>query len=136
MKVKLLHPKALSPTRGTRWSAGWDLYAIEDTYIFPNESLTIPLGISVDIGRGNVGLLCNRSSQWFKHGVFGEGKIDADFRSEVKIHLKNTSNTAYMILAGDRIAQLLIVPVDMREVRVVEELEVTSRTGGVGSTGK
>ena len=137
MKVKLLHPKAICPTRGTMWSAGWDLYAIEDLLIEPNSSATIPLGIAVDIGRGQVGLLSNRSSQWFHCDLFGEGRLDADYRGEVKVHLYNLGKHNVHILPGDRIAQLIIVPVDMRVCKVVDELEETTRgSGGFGSTNK
>jgi len=137
MKVKLIHPDAIIPTRATPWSAGWDLYAVEDTLIIPGASEVIPLGIAVDVGRGNFGLLTHRSSFGFKLDTISSfGVIDADYTNEVKVKLFNLGADGVHIKKGDRVAQLLVVPVDMRSVEVVEELEETTRKGGLGWSGK
>ena len=137
MKVKLIHPDAIIPTRATPWSAGWDLYAVEDTLIIPGASEVIPLGIAVDVGRGNFGLLTHRSSFGFKLDTIASfGVIDADYTNEVKVKLFNLGADGVHIKKGDRVAQLLVVPVDMRSVEVVEELEETTRKGGLGWSGK
>ena len=137
MKVKLIHPDATIPTRATPWSAGWDLYAVEDTLIIPGASEVIPLGLAVDVGRGNFGLLTHRSSFGFKLDTIASfGVIDADYTNEVKVKLFNLGADGVHIKKGDRVAQLLVVPVDMRSVEVVEELEETTRKGGLGWSGK
>ena len=137
MKVKLIHPDAIVPTRATPWSAGWDLYAVEDTLIIPGTSEVIPLGIAVDVGRGNFGLITHRSSFGFKLDTIASfGVIDADYTNEVKVKLFNLGADGVHIKKGDRVAQLLVVPVDMRSVEVVEELEETTRKGGLGWSGK
>ena len=137
MKVKLIHPDAIVPTRATPWSAGWDLYAVEDTLIIPGTSEVIPLGIAVDVGRDNFGLLTHRSSFGFKLDTISSfGVIDADYTDEVKVKLFNLGADGVHIKKGDRVAQLLVVPVDMRSVEVVEELEETTRKGGLGWSGK
>ena len=66
MNIKLLHPDAVVPTRGTSSSAGWDLYAIEDTIIYPGDNAVIPTGIAIEIPNGWFGLLTHRSSLAFK----------------------------------------------------------------------
>jgi len=137
MKVKLIHPDAIVPTRATPWSAGWDLYAVGDTLIIPGTSEVIPLGIAVDVGRDNFGLLTHRSSFGFKLDTIASfGVIDADYTNEVKVKLFNLGVDGVHIKKGDRVAQLLVVPVDMRSVEVVEELEETTRKGGLGWSGK
>ena len=137
MKVKLIHPDAIVPTRATPWSAGWDLYAVEDTLIIPGASEVILLGIAVDVGRDNFGLLTHRSSFGFKLDTISSfGVIDADYTNEVKVKLFNLGPDGVHIKKGDRVAQLLVVPVDMRSVEVVEELEETTRKGGLGWSGK
>ena len=137
MKVKLIHPDAIVPTRATPWSAGWDLYAVEDTLIIPGASEVILLGIAVDVGRDNFGLLTHRSSFGFKLDTISSfGVIDADYTNEVKVKLFNLGADGVHIKKGDRVAQLLVVPVDMRSVEVVEELEETTRKGGLGWSGK
>lgn len=137
MKVKLLHPSAICPTRGTAWSAGWDLYAVEDIIIIPGTSEVIPLGIAVDVGKGNFGLLTHRSSFGFKLDTIASfGCVDADYRGEVKVKLFNLGADGVYIKTGDRVAQLLIVPVEMKGIEVLEELEETFRgEGGFGHSG-
>lgn len=136
MKVKLLYPESIAPTRATTWSAGWDLYAIEPIIIVPGSSAVIPTGVAVDVGRGNFGLLTHRSSFAFKLDTIASfGVIDADFRGEVKVKLFNLGTDGVRIEPGDRVVQLLVLPVSMRCLEVVEELEETSRTGGFGSSG-
>ena len=110
---------------------------MEDTLIIPGASEVIPLGLAVDVGRGNFGLLTHRSSFGFKLDTISSfGVIDADYTNEVKVKLFNLGADGVHIKKGDRVAQLLVVPVDMRSVEVVEELEETTRKGGLGWSGK
>lgn len=142
---------ATCPTRGSVDSAGLDLYASEDTYIGQNATL-VPTGVHMAIPKGHVGLIRSRSGMAYKKNVFSEaGVIDADYRGEIKVLLYckktetnwvNGHNTSKLLPSkplvqkGERIAQLLIVPVNMSECRVVDSLDDTVRgEGGFGSTG-
>ena len=137
MKIELIHPDAKLPTRGSQWSAGLDLYAVDDFEIPPCEIRMIYIGIKVELPNGTVGLIRDRSSLGSKGFVTAAGVIDSDFRGEWKVILRNTRlDVAFRGVRGDRIAQVIIVPVNY--VTPVEGVITdTSRgAGGFGSTGK
>ena len=97
----------------------------------------IPLGVAVEIPKGHMGLLVPRSSMSKTPLRCANSIIDADYRGELSIAYENISCSDYMIFRGDRIAQLIIVPVAMVDVVEVDELSETERgAGGYGSTGK
>ena len=124
-------PKRANPT-----DAGADLMSTETVEIYPNEQKMIDTGVAVKIPEGYAGFVFNRSSQGKKgitipHSV---GVIDSDYRGNIKIILKNTSEDRYEIKIGDRIAQLVILPVLLPTF--VDAWNDTERgTGGFGSTG-
>ena len=103
------------------------------------EALT-PAGIAAAIPEGCVGVLAVRSSMGIRHGVAmsnGIGVIDSDYRGPLRVGLHNFRDTEYVVEPGDRIAQLLILPVLRPEVEVVSELSETARgAGGFGSPGR
>jgi len=152
MKVnfKKLHPDAVTPTQGTPGSAGYDLYAIEDvdmsSYYIDDRAYPLRTGLSLEIPSGTpftkyVGLVFARSSLHKRHLALanGVGVIDSDYRGEIKILLKCTDpmDTNQFVMAGDRVAQLVIMPVANIEFKEVAELTNTSRGfGGFGSTDK
>ena len=118
--------------------AGIDLYA--DKYaIVTGETVLISTGVAVAVPDGHVGLVCPRSGL-SKHGVTvanAPGVIDSGYRGEVMVRLTTTSKNPYRVHRGDRIAQLLIIPIVRPEVNVVVDLDDTERgTGGFGSTGR
>lgn len=138
IKVKLLNKKAKVPTKGTPSSAGWDLYASKTVLLVPGESIEVPTGIALEIPEDWVGLLTHRSSLGFKLDTIASfGVIDSDYRGEVKVKLFNLGEEGAWIKAGDRFAQLVIVPyLHWGEMEIVTELSDTARgTGGLGSTG-
>lgn len=136
MKVKLLSESAEVPTRGTKGSAGWDLYSIEDVLIPPQMSDVVPTGIAIQIPPGKFGLLTHRSSLAFTFDATASlGVIDSDYRGEVKIKLFNHGTEGLYIKAGDRVAQLLILNLHNSCLTVVDKLSDTDRAGGFGSTG-
>lgn len=141
LRVKLLTGTAKAPTRATDFSAGFDLYADEDCCLdacYDGARKAVCTGVAVAIDPGKVGLIWPRSGMAAKLGIdTGAGVIDSDYRGEVKVLLFNHGSSPVEIRRGDRIAQLLIVPVYGQSVEVVDELDDTGRGGkGFGSSGK
>lgn len=128
---------AFLPCRAHRTDAGADLKSTEDVDIYPAETKLIDTGVAVKIPEGYGGFVFNRSSQG-KHGIIltnSVGVIDSDYRGNIKVALKNISDNPYKIRRGDRIAQLVIMPVMLAEF--VDAWNDTERgTGGFGSTGR
>lgn len=119
--------------------AGIDLYAARDA-IVDGDTVLIPTGVAVAVPDGHVGLVCPRSGL-SKYGVTvanAPGVIDSGYRGELMVRLTSTSvTTPYEVYRGDRIAQLLIIPIARPEVNVVVDLDDTERgTNGFGSTGR
>ena len=96
--------------------------------------------VTAAIPAGHVGLLAVRSSMGIRHGVTlsnGVGVIDSDYRGQVHVGLHNLSGEPYTVQPGDRVAQLMVVPVAAPEIEVVDALPETVRgAGGFGSTGR
>lgn len=142
MKVKLLREDAVLPERKTPGSAGYDLCACigGDFTINPGELAIFPTGLAAEIPQGCAGLIFTRSGLGVKHGVAvsnGVGVIDSDYRGEIHVGLRNSGPVPYTIKPGERIAQLIIMPVCLPELEPAEELSETSRgADGFGSTGK
>jgi dUTP pyrophosphatase len=130
------------PEPATAGSAGMDLRAALDQPLTlqPGESALVPSGIAIHIGDpGWCALIVPRSGLGHKHGlVMGNlvGVIDADYQGPLMISCWNRGNVAYSIAPGDRIAQLLLVPVGRARLRVVDSFAPSVRgEGGFGSTG-
>ena len=140
--VKKLHPAAKLPVYATAEAAGADLCAClpEAVTIAPGETKMIPTGLAVEIPRGYVGLVFGRSGLALKRDLARANKvgvIDSDYRGELHVGLRNHSREAYAIQPGERVAQLVILPVCLPELAEVEELSETARgQGGFGSTGR
>ena len=133
---------AAAPMAATDGAAGFDLRATEGVVLFPGMWAAIGTGIAASIPECHAGLVCPRSGLAAKHGITvlnSPGVIDPDYRGEIKVLLINLSDELYEVHEGDRIAQLLVVPVarpDFSEVHVVSDLAQTQRgEGGFGSTG-
>lgn len=136
LQVKKLHNDAKLPQRAHA-SAGFDLFANGDIRISPGDTRPVSTGLAIAVPVGHVGLIRDRSSLGSKGIVITAGVIDSDYRGEWLICLHNSSNVSFMVNKGDKIAQVLILPVAAPEVVAVQELEATSRGDkGFGSTGK
>ncbi|MCL1904040.1 MAG: dUTP diphosphatase [Oscillospiraceae bacterium] len=141
INYKKLHPYAKQPFRATINSAGADLFALLDcdTVIKAESQSVIPTGIAVEIPEGYGGFIFPRSSVSTKHGVSlvnSVGLIDSDYRGELLISLINHSKKDYTVKSGERIAQLVIIPIEIAEFVQKSELSDTIRgEGGFGSTG-
>lgn len=143
IKIKLLDERAVIPTMGTEFSAGADLYALlsEAVELMKAHSTKIVhTGISLEIPKGYVGLVCARSGIANKKGLAPSNKIgiiDSDYRGEIMISLHNHSDEDVFIEDGERIAQLVIVPYLTPDFQICANLDKTERgSGGFGSTGE
>ncbi len=142
INVKLLRDGAHMPTYGSAEAAGADLYAcLEHTVtIDPGQTVWIPTGVAMEIPKGSAGLVFARSSMGVKRDLAPANKvgvIDSDYRGEINVVLHNHGSKIQQVENGERIAQLVIVPVFTPGFCQVEELDHTDRgTGGFGSTGK
>lgn len=125
------------PRRANPTDAGADLRSSEALEIYPGEQKLVDTGVAVKIPQGYAGFVFNRSSQG-KNGItipHSVGVIDSDYRGNIKVLLKNISEDPYQISIGDRVAQLVIVPILL--CTFAEAWNDTARgTGGFGSTGK
>ena len=143
LQIQRLRPYATIPTQATAGSAGYDLYAaLEAPVSIPvGEIVRIPTGIAAAPDRKDVALfIMARSGLASKHGINlanGVGLVDSDYRGEIAVGLVNLSGEDYTIQPGDRIAQLMVVPVVQPTVTLADELDETDRgSGGLGSTGR
>ncbi|MFT7218769.1 MAG: dUTP pyrophosphatase [Candidatus Azotimanducaceae bacterium] len=147
LQVKILSSKIgheiPMPTYSTDGSAGLDLRACLDeaTRLNPGDTLMIPTGLAIFIeDPGFAALILPRSGLGHKHGiVLGNlvGLIDSDYQGELMISAWNRGQTNFTIEPGERIAQLMIVPVHQVKFNIVEEFQSTERgVGGFGSSGK
>ena len=142
VRVKLLRDGAKLPTYGSAEAAGADLYACLEGKIIiaPGETAFVPTGIAMEIPTGCAGLVFARSSLGTKRGLAPANKvgvIDSDYRGEFFVALHNHGKLPQEIEHGERIAQLLIVPVYTPGFTEVTDLSDTKRgSGGFGSTGK
>jgi dUTP pyrophosphatase len=118
--------------------AGYDIISAEDINIAPSFRQLIRTGLYLAIPEGYVGIIKSRSGTAVNAGIeHGAGVIDSDYRGEVKVLLYNFGFTPYKVQTGDRIAQMLILPIPKMFVHRVSDLDNTVRgEGGFGSTGQ
>src|SRR3989338_3455480 len=137
IKIKKLHPDARFPTYAHPHDAGMDFFACQTIILLPGERKVIPTGIAMAIPPGYVGLLWDKSGMASNYGLKTMGGvIDSGYRGEIKIVVHNLSYKPYTFETGTKIAQMLIQPVEQKQLVEVEELDDTSRgEGGFGSTG-
>ncbi len=147
LKIKALSPKIggtiPAPHFATPGSAAMDLCACleGDVTLKAGARQVLPTGVAIALPSADyVALICARSGLASKHGITmanGVGVIDSDYRGELRVALFNESDTDYTIHDGDRIAQLMVLPVVQPTLEFVEELDETERgAGGFGSTGR
>ncbi len=138
VKFMKLHDEAVIPTRGTNGAACFDLTALFGLDLVPWKTSVIKTGIGIMLPAGHVGLVCSRSGLAVK-GVSVQnapGVIDEDYTGEIKVILHNSAPFNYMVNAGDRIAQLMVVPLPKVNAEVVDYLPNIGRgANGLGSTG-
>lgn len=136
MKITL-DKGAKMPTRAHSTDAGLDLYAMDTQIVPAKESAVFDTGVHVELPEGTAGFLKSKSGLNTKHGITSEGVIDVGYTGSIVAKLYNHSGTDYKVNAGDKITQLVIVPILTPELELVESLGGTERGDkGFGSTGK
>lgn len=136
MKVKL-EPWAYMPERAYPTDAGADLRTPYAETVEPRGSVVIDTGVHIELPPNTVGMLKSKSGLNVKHGITSEGVIDVGYTGSIQVKLYNHSDKPYEFKAGDKISQLVIMPILTPTFELVDELEETERgNGGFGSTGK
>jgi dUTP pyrophosphatase len=140
LAVKRLHPQAILPTRAHAGDAGLDLHATEALTLEPGARASVGTGVAVAIPEGQGGLVLPRSGLAARSGIAlvnAPGLIDAGYRGEIRVLLLNTDRHAPCEIAvGDRIAQLVLVRLELPATVEVDELPASERgEGGFGSSG-
>lgn len=143
IQLKILDPRAQAPAYATDGSAGLDLRVVADApqVLEPGQTTLLKTGLSIYIANPHLAaVILPRSGLGHKHGiVLGNlvGLIDSDYQGELMVSCWNRGQTAFTINSGERIAQLVFVPVVRPEFELVTDFHATERgTGGFGSTGK
>lgn len=137
MKIKKLSNYATIPTRNNSTDAGLDLYSAESVTIKSGEGRMIKTDIAIELPDNTVGMICDRSSMGKKGFKVHGGIVDVPYRGSVNVVLWNHSLETQTIECGDRIAQLLVVPILFPTPIEVDELSDSSRgESGFGSSGK
>lgn len=136
MKIKL-DPGAYMPERAHSADAGYDLRSPVKGRLYAGEAVVIDTGVHVQIPTGFVGMLKSKSGLNVKHDIVGEGVIDSGYTGSIRVKLYNHGSESYMIEVGDKISQLVILPIITPELELVTALEETDRgCNGFGSTGR
>ena len=138
MNIKVaLDEGAKMPQRAHSSDAGYDLFSREDAVIHPNSGGVFDTGVHVAIPEGYVGFLKSKSGLNVKHSIQSEGVIDSGYTGSIHVKLFNHGTKAIHIQKGQKISQLVLLPIITPELELVDSLEDTERgSGGFGSTGK
>lgn len=137
-KIKIkLSGNAIKPTRAHEDDAGYDLYTPEMLIIKPGKSAKVDTGVHIQIPKGYVGMLKSKSGLNVNKNLIGEGVIDSGYTGSIVVKLYNLGDNIALINPGDKIIQLVLMPIITPELEIVETLEATDRgDGGFGSTGR
>ena len=138
MKIKIkLDPGAFMPERAHENDAGYDLRSPVTGRLYAGEAVVIDTGVHVEIPAGHVGMLKSKSGLNVVHDIVGEGVIDSGYTGSIRVKLYNHGAESYVIEEGDKISQLVILPIITPELELVAHLDETERGGnGFGSTGR
>lgn len=137
MKIKL-DDGAIMPTRAHETDAGLDLYARETVRIWPGQSEIFDTGVHIELPRGFYGKIESKSGLNVNHSIVScGGVIDEGYTGSIAVKLYNLGNTSYVFNAGEKIAQLVIMPYVTPKIEQVDELKDTARGAqGFGSSGR
>lgn len=136
MKIKL-DADAIAPTRAHDTDAGLDLYSPVNVTMFGYGSTVIDTGIHIQLPHGTAGLIVAKSGMNIKHKITSTGLIDEGYTGAIKVRLYNDSCLDYKIRKGDKISQLVVIPVLYEPVEIVDSIEGGERgDNGFGSTGR
>lgn len=133
----LLDDGAVMPKRAHEDDAGFDLYSPKMDVVPKRGSAVIDTGVHVAIPKGYAGLLVSKSGLNIRHGLISDGLIDAGYTGSIRVKLYNLSDISYIVERGDKISQLVFIPIVEPALVEVTDLAPTERgDGGFGSTGK
>ena len=136
MKI-VIDPGAYLPERAHDLDAGYDLRSPIRAYVSSYSSAVIDTGVHIEIPEGYVGMLKSKSGLNVKHDITSEGVIDSGYTGSICVKLYNHGQNAYEVNKGDKISQLVIMPIFTPALEIVSHLDSTERgDGGFGSTGK
>ena len=142
LQVRLLRPGAQPPARSRPGDAGYDLRCADGFALWPGERATVPTGVAIALPSGIAGLVTPRSGLAARYGISlvnSPGLIDPNYRGELRVVLVNLGDARFEATAGDRIAQLLLVPFMTPDALVVDELPPSGDDrgeNGFGSSGR
>lgn len=136
IKIRKTHPNAVTPT-GKEGNAAYDLYAVDNSTLFAMSRSVIPTGVSFELPNGTYARIAGRSGLAAKGIDVLGGVVDPSYRGEIRAILLNTSCEDVVILAGDRIAQVVFERYETAEFVEVQALTETERNAnGFGSSGR
>lgn len=136
IKIKL-DEGAKMPTRAHSTDAGLDIYSRDEQIVPAKDSAVFDTGVHIELPEGTVGFLKSKSGLNVKHGITSEGVIDVGYTGSIVAKLYNNSDEDYYVAAGDKITQLVILPILTPELELVDSLEDTDRgDNGFGSSGR
>ena len=125
------------PTRAHEADAGLDLYSRHTEIVCAKESAIFDTGVHIELPINTVGMLKSKSGLNVKHGITSEGVIDVGYTGSICVKLYNNSGYDYIVKRGDKISQLVILPILTPDLEEVDHLEDTERgDNGFGSTGR
>lgn len=140
MKIKVkLDEGALAPESAHEWDAGYDLRTPAPFIICPGKNVTVDTGVHIAIPQGYVGFLKSKSGLNVRNSLTGEGVIDAGYTGSivVKLYHNDPKGHEWRFDRGDKIIQIVLLPIIKPEIEIVDELDETERgEGGFGSTGR
>lgn len=136
-EIKVMLDKgAYLPTRAHEPDAGLDLYSREDKVLFPQRSEKFDTGVHIEIPEGYVGFLKSKSGLNVRQGIQSEGVIDCGYTGSICVKLYNHGSNMVRIQKGQKISQLVLLPIITPEIELVDSLDATERgDGGFGSSG-
>ena len=136
MKIKL-DSWGIIPTRAHDTDAGLDLYAERDAIVWPGESAIFDTGVHVQLPPNTAGMIKSKSGLNVHHGITSEGVVDVGYTGSICVKLYNHGKESYIVRRGDKISQLVIVPIIIPPLKLVDSLEESERgENGFGSTGR
>ena len=136
MKVKL-DPGAFPPTREHETDAGLDIYAIKGALVRAGQSVIFHTGVHVQLPSGTAGLFVSKSGLMMKHDITATGLVDEGYDGEILVKLFNHGNNDYEVKAGDKVGQLVVMPVLYEPVEIVNSIQGGERgSRGFGSSGR
>ena len=140
VKIKPLYKDTIIPTKADEDSAGYDLYAMNDMYFEPHTTHKVSVGFAMELPKGTFGAIYARSGLATKQGLRpanSVGIVDASYRGEVFVALHNDTDEIQKIEAGQRIAQVILLPYMEMQFKEVDKLKETGRgADGFGASGK